>query len=64
MKAIFFSETSVDSQRTIRRYIPEDDTLQNYRCKNFKSYKNAVNYYENKLNTVTLLSPSGTRKKH
>jgi hypothetical protein len=28
MKAIFSSETSVDFQRTTRRYIPEDRTLQ------------------------------------
>jgi hypothetical protein len=27
MEAIFSSETSVDSQRTTRRYIPEDGTL-------------------------------------
>jgi hypothetical protein len=30
MKAIYSSETSVDPQRTTRRHIPEDDTLQNY----------------------------------
>jgi hypothetical protein len=29
MEAICSSETSVDSQRTTRRYIPEDSTLQN-----------------------------------
>jgi hypothetical protein len=28
MKAICSSETSVDTQRTTRRYIPEDGTLQ------------------------------------
>jgi hypothetical protein len=27
MEAIYSSETSVDSQRTTRRYIPEDSTL-------------------------------------
>jgi hypothetical protein len=32
------SETSVDFQRTTRRYIPEDSTLHNYRCENLKSY--------------------------
>jgi hypothetical protein len=32
MEAIFSSETSVDFQRTIRRYIPEDGTLHNHRC--------------------------------
>jgi hypothetical protein len=32
------SETSVDTQRTTRRYIPEDSTLHNHRCENLKSY--------------------------
>jgi hypothetical protein len=39
MEAIFSSETSVDFQRTTRRYIPEDVTLHNHRCENRKSYK-------------------------
>jgi hypothetical protein len=30
MKAICYSETSVDSQRTTRRYIPEDGILREY----------------------------------
>jgi hypothetical protein len=34
MEAICSSETSVDSQRTKRRYIPEDSTLHNRRCEN------------------------------
>jgi hypothetical protein len=38
MEAICSSETSVASQQTTRRPIPEDDTLHNHRCKN-KSYK-------------------------
>jgi hypothetical protein len=38
MEAICSSETSVDTQRTTRRNIPEDDTLQNHRCENIKSY--------------------------
>jgi hypothetical protein len=33
-------ETSVDFQRTTRRYIPEDRTLHNHRCENLKSYIN------------------------
>jgi hypothetical protein len=33
MEAIYSSEMSVDSQRTTRRYIPED----NHRCENIKS---------------------------
>jgi hypothetical protein len=38
MKAICSSETSVDTQQTTRRHIPEDDTLYNHRCGNIKSY--------------------------
>jgi hypothetical protein len=33
------SETSVETRRTTRRHIPEDDTLHNHRCENLKSYK-------------------------
>jgi hypothetical protein len=32
-----FLRNSVDFQRTIRRYIPEDRTLYNYCCENFQS---------------------------
>jgi hypothetical protein len=32
------TETSVDFQRTTRRYIPEVRTLHNHRCENLKSY--------------------------
>jgi hypothetical protein len=39
MDAICSSETSVDFQRTTRRYIPEDGTLHNHRCENLKSYR-------------------------
>jgi hypothetical protein len=38
MEAISSSETSVKTQRTTRCHIPEDDTLQNHRCVNLKSY--------------------------
>jgi hypothetical protein len=38
MEAVSSSETSVETQRTTRRHISEDDTLQNHRCKNLKSY--------------------------
>jgi hypothetical protein len=40
MEAILSSETSVDTQRTTRRYIPEDGTLNNHRCENLRSCKN------------------------
>jgi hypothetical protein len=38
MEAMCSSETSVETQRTTRRYIPEYSTLHNDRCKNLKSY--------------------------
>jgi hypothetical protein len=38
MEAIYSSETSVDIQRTTRRYVPEDSTLHNHRWENLKSY--------------------------
>jgi hypothetical protein len=38
MEAICSSETSVASQQTTRRHIPEDDTLHNHCCGNLKSY--------------------------
>jgi hypothetical protein len=39
MEAIRSSETSGTTQCTTRRHIPEEDTLQNHRCENLKSYK-------------------------
>jgi hypothetical protein len=38
MEAICSSETSVDTQRTKQRYIPEVDTLHNHRYENLKPY--------------------------
>jgi hypothetical protein len=38
MEAISSFETSVATQQTTRRHIPEDDTLHNHRCENLKSY--------------------------
>jgi hypothetical protein len=38
MEATYTSETSVDLQRTTRRYISEDRILHNHRCKYLKSY--------------------------
>jgi hypothetical protein len=37
MEAICSSETSVDTQRTTQRHIPEDDTLHNHSRENLKS---------------------------
>jgi hypothetical protein len=39
MEPISSSETSGTPLRTTRRHIPEDDTLQNHRCENLKSYE-------------------------
>jgi hypothetical protein len=38
MEAICSSETSVATQQTTQRHIPEDDTLHNHLCENLKSY--------------------------
>jgi hypothetical protein len=38
METMSSSETSVDYQRTTRRYAPEDRTLHNHRCENIKFY--------------------------
>jgi hypothetical protein len=39
MEAICSTETSVDTQRTTRRYIPEDGTLHNHHCENLILHK-------------------------
>jgi hypothetical protein len=39
MEATFSSKTSVDFQRTTRRYIPEDSTLHDQSCENLKSHE-------------------------
>jgi hypothetical protein len=38
MEAICSFETSVATQQTTRRQIPEDNTLHNHGCENLKSY--------------------------
>jgi hypothetical protein len=40
-----YSETSVDFQRTTRRYIPEDSTLHNHCCENLKTYNLIIVHY-------------------
>jgi hypothetical protein len=42
MEAICSSETSVGTQLTTRRFIPEDLSLHNHRCENLKSYRRIV----------------------
>jgi hypothetical protein len=38
MEAKLYSETSVDLQGTTQQHIPQDITVYNYRCENFKFY--------------------------
>jgi hypothetical protein len=55
MEAICSSETSVEYQRTARRYIPKDRTLLNHLSGNFKStYVLVLNYLSCFLNTVSM----------
>jgi hypothetical protein len=42
MEAKFSSETSVEFERTTRRYILEGKTIHNYRCENHKSVDQKV----------------------
>jgi hypothetical protein len=57
MEAIYSSETSVDFQRTTRRYIPEDSTLHNHRSENLKSYIILINPFSlHKTNLVVIYS--------
>jgi hypothetical protein len=62
MEAICFSETSIDFQRTTRRYITEESTLRNYRCENLKSYKkpSCLGYSSTMEMEVTCSSEGGT----
>jgi hypothetical protein len=39
------SETSGTTQRTTRRRIPEENTRQNHRCENLKSYITSLVFY-------------------
>jgi hypothetical protein len=52
MEAICSSETSVESQQTTRRHIPEDDTLHNHLCENLKSYKCYLNVHVERVCTL------------
>jgi hypothetical protein len=45
MKAKCSSETSVDFQRTSRRYIPDDTTLHDLRCENLKSHTRSLLFF-------------------
>jgi hypothetical protein len=47
MEALCSSETSVATQQTTRRHIPEDYTLHNHRCENLKSNIQHLSLYKN-----------------
>jgi hypothetical protein len=53
-EAIYSSETLVDFQGTIRRYITEDSTFYSHHCENLKSYKEFVG----QLNSYSVLKKS------
>jgi hypothetical protein len=57
MEAIYSSETSVVTQRTTWRHIPEDDTLHNHRCENLKSYNFTLFLPLHSVNTNSEFSP-------
>jgi hypothetical protein len=38
MEAVCSSETLVETQQTMGRHIPEDETLHKHSCENLKSY--------------------------
>jgi hypothetical protein len=42
---MWYSEISVDIQRTTRRYVQEDASICNYRCENLKSCKKKVKHF-------------------
>jgi hypothetical protein len=54
MEAIRSSETSGTTLRTTRRHIPEDDTLQNHRCENLKSYNSDIIVAQNGIDALFL----------
>jgi hypothetical protein len=56
MEAIYSSETSVDTQRTTRCYIPEDDTLHSHSCENLKSYIEIIHVFDYDLHPKLNLS--------
>jgi hypothetical protein len=49
MEAICSSKTSVETQRTTQRHIPEDYTLHNHCCENLKSYIKLLSLWMLKL---------------
>jgi hypothetical protein len=63
VEAISSSETSVETRRTTRRHIPEDDTLHNHRFENLKSYINLQIYSDDTCISVRSFKPKVTGNK-
>jgi hypothetical protein len=59
MEATFSSETSVDFERTTRRYIPEDLNLHKRRCEILEAYRPKPDYYYYYSQGGVRLSPHG-----
>jgi hypothetical protein len=55
IEAIFFSETSVETQRTTRRHIPEDETLRYYSFFVFRSSRLQISTW--RLVILTKINP-------
>jgi hypothetical protein len=59
-----FLQTSVDFQRTIRRYIPQDSTLHNHRWENLKSCMSEYYFSRKKSAPVQLYKDRSTACYH
>jgi hypothetical protein len=59
MEVIYSSETSVGFQRTIRRYIPEDSSLQELHVLGLKSYKGTQMIKNDTINAHKILVGGG-----
>jgi hypothetical protein len=63
-----FFRNIADTQRTTRRYIPEDGTFRNHRCENRKSYMGNVlvherySFLQNSLIPYPVLFPWGEHR--
>jgi hypothetical protein len=54
METTCSSEPSVETQRTTRRHIPEDDTLHNHRCEKLKSYTHNPDWRFSSLSSISV----------
>jgi hypothetical protein len=55
MERTYVSETLVDSQRTAQRYDPEDGTLHNQLCENFKFSLDFVAFFSSSYSLFLFL---------